>query len=75
MPRGAVASTIFLRALAVAPLSIGFSPLGAHGVLTVVDRHNVREGTPGINPGTFQATHLFNQLFPRTPSAGILGEF
>src|SRR5262245_11207214 len=44
-------------------------------VLNVLDRNNVREGTPGINPVTFQATHLFDQLFPRTPSAGILVEF
>jgi hypothetical protein len=44
-------------------------------VLNVLDRNNVREGTPGINPVTFQATHLFDRLFPRTPSAGILVEF
>ena len=44
-------------------------------VLNVLDRDNVRQGTPGINPFTFQATHLLEQLFPRTPSAGILVEF
>lgn len=44
-------------------------------VLNVLDRNNVRQGTPGINPVTFQATHLFDQLFPRVPSAGVLVEF
>jgi Carboxypeptidase regulatory-like domain len=44
-------------------------------VLNVLDRNNVRQGTPGINPVTFQATNLFDQLFPRVPSAGVLVEF
>ena len=44
-------------------------------VLNVLDRNNVRTGTPGINSETFAATHLYDQLFPRTPSAGILVEF
>jgi Carboxypeptidase regulatory-like domain len=44
-------------------------------VLNVLDRNNVRPGTPGINRATFEATHLFDQLFPRVPSAGILVEF
>jgi outer membrane receptor for ferrienterochelin and colicin len=44
-------------------------------VLNVLDRNNVRPGTPGINSSTFEATHLFDQLFPRVPSAGILVEF
>lgn len=44
-------------------------------VLNVLDRNNVRTGTPGINSRTFEATHLYDQMFPRTPSAGILVEF
>jgi hypothetical protein len=44
-------------------------------VLNVLGRNNVRQGTPGINTVTFQATHLFDQLFPRVPSAGVLVEF
>jgi len=44
-------------------------------VLNVLDRNNVRKEAPGINSETFAATHLFEQLFPRTPSAGILVEF
>jgi outer membrane receptor for ferrienterochelin and colicin len=44
-------------------------------VLNVLDRNNVRQGTAGINPVTFQATHLFDRLFPRVPSAGVLVEF
>jgi len=34
-----------------------------------------RRGTPGINRPTFEATHLYDPLFPRVPSAGILFEF
>ena len=44
-------------------------------VLNVLDRNNVRPGTPGINRRTFQVTGLYDQLFPRVPSAGILLEF
>ena len=44
-------------------------------VLNVLDRDNLRRGTPGINRRTFEATHLYDPLFPRVPSAGILFEF
>ena len=44
-------------------------------VLNALGRENVRYAVPGVNRQTFEALGLYDPLFPRVPSAGLLVEF
>ena len=44
-------------------------------VLNLLGRENVRAGSPGVNPRTFEVFELFQTMIPRVPSAGLLIEF
>jgi hypothetical protein len=44
-------------------------------LINVLDRRNVRPASPGINARTFEVFGLYDQMFPRIPSAGFLLEF
>jgi len=43
--------------------------------LNLYDRDNVRAASPGINGNTHQLFGVFDSMFPRIPSAGLLLEF
>jgi outer membrane cobalamin receptor len=44
-------------------------------LLNALDRNNVRYAVPGIDRRTSEVWNLFDPLFPRVPSAGLLVEF
>jgi hypothetical protein len=44
-------------------------------VLNLYDRDNLRAASPGINGTTHQVFGIFDSMFPRIPSAGLVLEF